>query len=114
MKIQLAIFKNTIGFKKQKLLSTPTTKQLTTNKVRTSKFHALPVVKTVVLAILARFRKLPTTYLHGTHAEALPSYIKDTADFINKISGAENNRRDISYRLRCTILINEYSKPSRY
>ena len=95
MKIQLAIFKNTRCFKKQKLLSTPTIKQLTANKVRTSKFHALPVVKPVVLAILARFRKLPTTYLHDTQAEALPSYIKDTADFINKISGVESNRRDI-------------------
>ena len=90
----------TIGsFRKQELLSTSNAKNLFTNDVITPQFHVLPKIqkpsilgRPVVSSVechTSKISKFADHYLKP-NAEALPSYNKATADFINKINGVEN------------------------
>ena len=83
------------SFKKQELPSTSTAKILTTNEVRTPQFHILPKLhkpyipgRPVISSVECHTSKTSTFVDHylKPHAEALSSYIKDTADFIKKIN----------------------------
>ena len=115
------ILNNTIeSFKKQELLSISIAKKLTTNDVRTPKFHILPKIHKpsipggpIVSSVeyhTSKISKFVNHYLKP-HAEALPYYIKDTADFINKINGVENiTEKTFLVFLRCNILIHQYFK----
>ena len=91
------------SFKKQELLSTSITKKLFTNDVRTPQFHILPKIhkpnipgRPVVSSAECHTCKISKFFDHylKRHAEAQPSYIKDTADFINKINRVENTTKD--------------------
>ena len=94
------IVNNTIEkFKKQELLSTSIAKKLTKTDVRTPQFHILPKrhkpsipgrpVVSSVKCCTKKISKFVDRYLKP-HTEGLPSYIKDKADFINKINVVEN------------------------
>ena len=105
-------------FKKQELLSTLTAKTLTTNEVRTPKFHILPKIhkpsipgRPVLSSVECHTSKISKFVDHylKPHAEALPSYIKDIADFINKINDTENTTEEtflvfLDAKLLCTII----------
>ena len=90
-------------------------KDLTTSDVTTPQFHILPKIhklsipgRPVVSSVECHTSKISKFVDHylKPHTVALPSYIKDPADFVNKING-----EGISFYLRCKILINQYSRP---
>ena len=95
------------SFRKQELLSNSTASKLTVNEVRTPQFHVFPKFhktnmpgRPVVSSVEchpSKTSKFVDHYLEP-HPKSLPSYVKDTSDFINKI----NETKDIN---KHTILV---------
>ena len=95
------------SFRKQELLSNSPASKLTVNEVRTPQFHVFPKfhktnmpgrpVLSSVECHTSKISKFAYHYLEP-HPNSLPSYVKDTSDFINKI----NETKDIN---KHTILV---------
>ena len=95
------------SFRKQELLSNSTASKLTEDEVSTPQFHIFPKVhktnipgRPVVSSVechASKISKFVDHYLQP-HAKSLPSYIKDTSDFTNRI----NKTKDIN---KGTILV---------
>ena len=91
------------SFRKQELLSNSTASKLTVHEVRTPHFHTFPKVhkpnvpETPVVSSVechtSKISKLVDHFLQP-HAKSLPSYIKDTSDFINKINETKDINKD--------------------
>ena len=83
------------SFRKQELLSNSTASKLTVDEVRTPQFHIFPKVhktsipgRPVVSSVECHTSKISKFVDHclQPHAKSLPSYVKDTSDFINRIN----------------------------
>ena len=95
------------SFRKQDLLSNSTASKLTINEARRCQFHIFlkvhkPEVPGRLVVNLAKchaskISKIVDHYLRQ-HAKSLPSYIKDTSNFVNRI----NEKKDIN---KDTILV---------
>ena len=93
----------TESFRKQELLSNSTASKLTVDEVRTPQFHIFPKVhktniprRPVVSSVechTSKISKFVDHYLQP-HAKSLPSYIKDTSDFINRINETKDINKD--------------------
>ena len=90
------------SFRKQELLSNLTASKLTVDEVRTPQFHIFPKVhktnipgRPVVCSVKCHTSKISKFVDHylQPHAKSLPSYIKDTSDFINRINIYNRNKR---------------------
>ena len=95
------------SFRKQELLSNSTASKLTVDEVRTPQFHVFSKVhktniprRPVVSSVECHTSKISKFVVHylQPHAKSLPSYVKDTSDFINRI----NETKDIN---KNTILV---------
>ena len=91
------------SFRKQELLSNSTARKLTVDEVKTPQFHIFlkvhktnipgrPVVSSVEFHT-SKISKFVDHYLQP-HAKSLPSYIKDTSDFINRINETKEINKD--------------------
>ena len=91
------------SFRKQELLSNSTASKLTVDKGRTRQFHIFakvhktnipgrPVVSSVECHA-SKISKFVDHYLQP-HAKSLPSYIKDTSDFTNRINKTKDINKD--------------------
>ena len=99
MKHADTVNKSIESFMKQNLLDKSTAQKLTVEDPRTSHFYILPKIhkpdipgRPVVSSVdchTSKISKFVDHYLQP-HAQALPSYIQDTTDFINKINKTEN------------------------
>ena len=91
------------SLRKQELLSNSTASKLTVDEVRTSQFHIFPKVhktnipeRPVVSSVKCRTSKISKFVDHylQPHAKSLPSYIKDTSDFITRINETKDMNKD--------------------
>ena len=91
------------SFRKQALLSSSTASKRTVDEVRTPQFHIFPKVhkpnipgRPVVSSIQSRTSKVPTFIDHHLQlcGKSLPSYIKDTSGFINRINETKDINKD--------------------
>ena len=91
------------SFKKQALLSSSTASKLTVDEVRTPQFHIFSKVhkpnipgRSVVSSIQSRTSKVSTFIDHHLQlrGKSLPSYIKDTSGFINRINETKDINKD--------------------
>ena len=90
-------------FRKQELLSNSTANKLTVDQVRTPQFYIFPKVhkanipgRPVVSSTechTSKISKFVDHYLQP-HAKSLPSYIKDTSDFIKRINETKDINKD--------------------
>ena len=91
------------SFRKQELLSNSTASKLIVDEVRTPQFHIFPKVhktnipgRPAVSSVechTSKISKFVDHYLQP-HAKSLPSYVKDTSDFINRINETKDINKD--------------------
>ena len=93
-------------FRKQKLLSNSTASKLTVDEVRTPHFYIFPKILKpnvpgipVVFSVECHASKISkfVDYYLQQHAKSLPSYIKDTSDYINRINETKDINKDIIF-----------------
>ena len=89
----------TENFRQHKLLSNATDKKLIVDEVKTSLSHDLPNAnkpdisgRPIVISVECHGSKISKYVDHffQPHDNSLPSYIKDTSDFINKMNKIKN------------------------
>ena len=91
------------SFRKQELLSNSTASKLNIDEVKTPQFHVFPKVhktnipgRLVVSSVECHtitISKFVDQYVQP-HAKSLPSYEKDTSDFINRINKTKDINKD--------------------
>ena len=98
------------SFKKARAIIKLNSNKLTADEVRTPQFHTFPKVhktnipgRPVVSSVECHTSKISkfVDYYLQPHAKSLPSYVKDTSDFINRINETKAINKD-------TILVTLY------